>query len=188
MRLFIAIALPDELRARLAEMEEGLPAARWVPSENLHLTLRFIGEVDGSQARDIDAALTQVRAPRFPVALAGVDHFGSGNKARSLWVGVEPHPDLMRLQAKIEQALQRAGLPPEGRKFKPHVTLARFNGSPGGRLYTYLSRHALFRGPPFVAEEFVLYSSFLAQAGAIHSPEAAYPLERPAPERSDPSG
>ncbi|MFQ5773698.1 MAG: RNA 2',3'-cyclic phosphodiesterase [Kiloniellaceae bacterium] len=179
MRLFVAIPLPEDLRARLARLEEGLPGARWVAPENLHLTLRFIGEVDGRQAGDIDAALSQVRAERFAVTLAGVDRFGSGGKARTLWVGVEANPDLVRLHAKIEQALQRAGLAPERRKFKPHVTLARFNGNPGGRLYAYLSRNALLRSEPFVAEEFVLYSSFLSQAGAIHSPEAVYPLVRP---------
>ena len=180
MRLFVAVDLPEDLRDRLAHLQQGLPAARWVPPDNMHLTLRFIGEVDGHQARDIDAALAQVRAERFALTLSGVDSFGSGAKPRSLWAGAQPNPALDRLQSKVEKAVRSAGLPPEGRKFKPHVTLARFKGNPRERLFSYLSRNALFRGAPFTVDEFVLYSSFLAQQGAIYTPEAAYPLVRPA--------
>ncbi len=180
MRLFVALSLPETLRARLAELEGGLPGARWVAPENLHLTLRFIGEVDGHEARDLDAALAQVRAARFAVTLSGVDRFGSGRKLRALWAGVEPNPELDRLHQKIEQALRGAGLAPEGRKFRPHVTLARFKSDPGRRLHDYLAHHAAFRAETFEAREFTLYASFLAQAGAIHTPEALYPLSAPA--------
>ncbi len=181
MRLFVALPLPETLREHLAALQHGLPSARWVATENLHLTLRFIGEVDGRQARDIDAALAQVRFARFPVTLCGVGPFGEGKKLRALWVGVDPNPELERLYHKLEQALRSAGLPPEGRKFKPHVTLARFKGGPGRRLHGYLARNALFRGETFEAREFVLYSSFLSQSGAIHTPEAVYALAPPAP-------
>ncbi|MFQ6017792.1 MAG: RNA 2',3'-cyclic phosphodiesterase, partial [Kiloniellaceae bacterium] len=165
MRLFVAISLPEALRARLSSLAHGLPGARWVAPENLHLTLRFIGEVDGRQARDIDAALAGIRAESFPVTLAGIDRFGNGAKLRSLWVGVEANPALERLHNKIEQALQGAGLAPEGRKFKPHVTLARFKANPGPRLRDYLAHHALFRAEAFEAREFTLYSSFLGHNG-----------------------
>ncbi len=176
MRLFVAIALPADLRARLTRLQQGVPAARWVDPDNLHLTLRFIGEADGAQAHDLDAALTQVRAERFDVTLAGIGRFGQGRKARALWVGVKPVPELDRLRRKVEHAVQAAGFAPEGRKFKPHVTLARFKGDPGHRLDDYLAHHATFRAESFEAREFVLYASLLAQAGAIHTPEAAYPL------------
>ena len=176
MRLFVAIALPENLRARLARLQQGVPAARWADPDNLHLTLRFIGEADGAQAHDLDAALTQVRAARFELTLAGVDRFGQGRKSRALWVGVEPVPELDHLRRKVEQAVRAAGFAPEGRKFTPHVTLARFKGDPGHRLHDYLAHHAGFRAERFEAREFVLYSSLLAQAGAIHTPEAAYPL------------
>jgi 2'-5' RNA ligase len=180
MRLFVAVDLPEDLRERIGGFAHGVPAARWVSPENMHLTLRFIGEVDGREAHDIDAALSQVRIERFSMTLAGVDRFGSGGKERALWVGVESNPALMRLQGKVETALRHAGLPPEGRKFKPHVTIARFKGNPGGHLHDFLARHALFRGEPFEVEEFVLYSSFLSHNGAIYSAEVAYPLDRPA--------
>ncbi len=117
-----------------------------------------------------------MRAARFEVTLAGVGRFGQGRKARALWVGVAPTPELDRLQRRVEQAVQAAGFAPEGRKFKPHTTLARFKGNPGHRLDDYLAHHAAFRTESFEAREFVLYSSLLARAGAIHTPEAAYPL------------
>ncbi len=177
MRLFVAIALPDDLRSRLGDLCSGLPGARWVAPENLHLTLRFIGEVGGHEADDIDAALSGIRCRRFSLDLAGVGQFGDRRNLRALWVGVERNELLDRLQAKIEQGLQRAGLPPEKRKFKPHITLARFKSHPGARLESYFAEHALFRAASFEVTSFTLYSSFLAQEGAIYSAEADYPLE-----------
>ncbi len=176
MRLFVAIALPEDLRARLAGLQQGVPAARWVDPDNLHLTLRFIGEADGIEAQDLDAALVQVRAARFDLTLAGVDRFGQGRKSRALWVGVVPVPELDRLRHKVERAVQAAGFAPEGRKFKPHVTLARLKGDPGYRLHDHLAHHADFRAESFEVRAFVLYSSLLTQAGAIYTPERVYPL------------
>jgi 2'-5' RNA ligase len=177
MRLFVALSLPETLRSRLCGLCSGLPGARWVAPENLHLTLRFIGEVDGREAEDIDAALSGIRFPRFPLTLSGVGEFGDGRRLRSVWVGVESNELLERLQAKVEQAVQRAGQPPEKRRFKPHVTLARFKSHPGGKLQDYFTERALFRCPPFEVTGFTLYSSYLAHEGAIYAPEAVYPLE-----------
>ena len=179
MRLFVALSLPDEARARLGGLAGGVPGARWVAPESLHLSLRFIGEVDGAQARDADAALAQISAPAFTLTLAGVDCFSSGDKSRSLWVGVAECAELMRLQGKIERALQRAGLPAEGRKFKAHVTLARLKSNPGAKLHDFLAGNALFRSDPFLVREFDLYSSFLSHSGAIYRREATYPLGPP---------
>lgn len=177
MRLFVALSLPDDLRGRICDLNSGLPGARWVASESLHLTLRFIGEVDRHDADDIDAALSGLRCRRFSLSLAGLGDFGDERRLRSVWVGVEPSSDLEHLQAKVEQALQRAGQPPEKRKFKPHVTLARFKSHPGGRLADYITEHALFRCPPFEVTDFKLYSSYLSGEGALYTPEAVYPLE-----------
>ena len=116
--------------------------------------------------------------PQFEVQLAGLGQFGSDHKLRSIWVGVQPNPELMRLQAKVETALQRAGLEPERRKFKPHVTLARFKANPGLKLEEYISRNALFKAPAFTVEGFTLFSSYLSGEGAIYRPEADYPLRR----------
>lgn len=179
MRLFVALGLPDEVRERLADLEDRLPGARWVAPENFHITLRFIGEVDGGLAEDIDAELTALSGEGFWVTLAGLGCFGEGPKTRALYARVEPSEPLSRLQQKVENALQRAGCPPEGRKFKPHVTLARFKGPTGPELERFVVRHALFRAGPFLATDFTLYQSFLAGEGAIYREEAAYPLERP---------
>jgi len=175
-RLFVAIDFPEAVIRRLAALCRGVPGARWLPPEQFHLTLRFIGEADGVQAQDLDAALTQVRAERFDVTLTGVDCFGQGRKSRALWVGIAPCPKLDCLRRKVEQAARAAGFAPEGRKFKPHVTLARFKGDPGFRLHDFLACHTAFRATPFTAQEFVLFSSVLAQTGAIYTPEATYPL------------
>ncbi len=176
MRLFVAIALPEELRARLSRMQQGVAAARWVDPDNLHLTLRFVGEVDSVQAHDLDAALAQVHGTRFEVTLAGVDRFGQGRKSRALWVGVAPVPELGRLRRRVERAVQATGFAPEGRKFKPHVTLARFKGDPGQALDDHLAYHSAFRTESFEVREFVLYSSLLTQTGAIYTSEVVYPL------------
>lgn len=176
MRLFVALALPESERDRMAALQHGLRSARWVSPENLHLTLRFVGEVDRQVAEDVDAALMTLRYDSFPLTLEGVGVFGEGRKVRSLWVGVEDNPLLMRLQAKIEQRLQRSGLAPEPRKFKPHVTLARFRGVFDARIESFLADHARFRSQPFMVEQVVLYSSSLGHGGAVYHPEVTYPL------------
>lgn len=179
MRLFIALSLPDEVREHLSLLSNGLPNARWIAPESLHLTLRFVGEVEGPQARDLDDTLSTIDLPEFELTLRGLGTFDEGRRLRSLWVGVEPNEALQRLQAKVESAVQRAGLPAERRKFKPHVTVARFKDNPSEqKLQHYLAAHGLFRCGPFPVEEFVLFSSFLSHSGALYSPEAVYPLER----------
>ena len=185
MRLFVALTLPEDIRTRLAGLSNGLPGARWVKPENLHLTLRFLGELDNLAAADVDDALAKIQCPGFALTLNGIGHFGEGRKLRALWVGVEANPDLMRLQEKIEQALIRVGLPPEPRKFKPHVTLARFKSNPGARLQDSLADHSLVRAGPIPLESFELYSSFTSAEGAIYQVEASYPLE-PAAEEDTP--
>lgn len=176
MRLFLAIALPQDLRARLTALQCGLQDARWLPPENLHLTLCFIGETDCRQAQDLDAALTALRAPRFSLTLSGLGIFGTASKLRSLWVGAEASEALTRLQAKTVQAARSAGLPLAKKKFRPHVTLARFKGKPRARHYDFISRHALFRAAPFTVEDIVLFSSALEPSGATYRAEARYPL------------
>src|SRR6185437_1775902 len=129
IRLFVALDLPENIRARLLELQGGVPGARWSTNQQLHLTLRFIGEVDGDVAHDIDDTLAVIRAPAFALELSGVGEFG-GKNPRALWAGVKPNDALLHLQRKIETAMQRIGLPAEQRKFTPHVTLARLRGTP----------------------------------------------------------
>ena len=172
LRLFVGIELPPELKLRLSLLCAGVPGARWVDPGNYHLTLRFIGEVDEGLASDIDAALVQIRAPRFALALAGVGHFGD----RMLWAGVDKSPPLMHLRDKVESALVRLGLAPEMRRYAPHVTLARLRNASAAKLHAFLAEHALFRSEPFPVERFNLIASYLTKSGAIYEDQADYPL------------
>ena len=177
MRLFVALDLPDALRARLAAMATAIPGARWVPAENHHLTLRFIGEVAPDQAEEIDHALAALRGRAFLLTLAGVGTFRKAGRDTQLWVGAARSEPLERLQAKIETALQRAGLPAERRRFQPHVTLARLGDAPEGKLAGFVQTHNLFRAEPMTVEHFTLFSSRLGKTQAVYTPEVDYPLE-----------
>ena len=175
-RLFVAIDLPPEVKERLAAMRGGLPGARWVDGDQLHLTLRFIGEVDGGVLRDIRAGLEAVHGLPFSLALQGVGHFPPRGQPRVVWVGVEKSAPLIQLHGRVESALAAVEIERDRRKFSPHITLARLNGTPGSRVGRYLEEFGLFRTDPFAVDEFVLYSSTLTRHGAIHTPEATYPL------------
>ncbi len=176
MRLFAAIALPDDVAQSLLLIQSGVPGARWMTREQLHLTLRFIGEVDGRDARVVDDALMSIAAPAFPLELYGTGQFG-GRTPHALWVGIRPNEALMHLQRKIETALQRFGLAPDPRKFVPHVTLARLRNTPAGRVMDYLADHALYASRPFDIGAFILYSSVTTPGGSIYRAERAYPLK-----------
>ena len=176
MRLFVALVLPDAVAEGLAMLQSGVPGARWQTREQMHLTLRFIGEVDGRDANAVDDALLPIEAPRFTLALKGVGEFG-GKTPHSLWAGVRDREPVTFLQRKIEAALQRAGLPAEQRKFQPHVTLARLKGAPKGRVMDFLTDHALYASAPFDVDGFILYSSVLTPNGSLYRAEKAYRLK-----------
>lgn len=179
MRLFVGIALPDSLRFQLNLLCGGLPGVRWVPPENFHITLRFLGGVDGGVMDDIDAALATIRAPRFPVALSGVGHFGNGAHVRVIWAGVEKSPALRHLRDKVESAVVRAGLPPEGKKYSPHITLARPKSPPpAAKLRDFVVHNSLFRTPPFEVTHFTLFSSVATKDGPYYRAERSYELSR----------
>ena len=175
-RLFVAIDLPPAIIERVAGLCAGVPGARWVEPERMHLTLRFIGEVDGAVREDVRAELGRVSAPRFLLTLSGTDCFGGKRRARTLWAGIEPCPALVDLYAKVDAALGRAGVAPEGRKFFPHVTLARLKAAPHDRIARFLSQTGLFKSEPFAVEGFALYESHLNRSGAVHALDARYRL------------
>lgn len=177
MRLFVALDLPWDLKERLSLLATGLPGARWVPTENHHLTLRFIGEVQPWRAEEIDHALAAIRAPGFPLALSGVGTFRRSGRTSALWVGAERSQPLDHLQAKVETALQRCGLEPERRRFAPHVTLARLDGSvPEAKLAGYVQANNLFRSAPVQVGHFTLFSSRTGKEQAVYTPEVEYDL------------
>jgi RNA 2',3'-cyclic 3'-phosphodiesterase len=178
IRLFVGIDPPSEVKLHVSLLCGGIPGAKWVDTANLHVTLRFIGEVDEGLAADIDEVLAGVKAPGFAVTLAGVGQFGGGEKARALWVGVEKNPALLHLHDKIETALMRIGLPPEQRRYAPHVTLARLRYVHPVEVQAFIERHALFRAPSFPVDKFSLVASYLTKSGPIYEDQADYPLSR----------
>src|SRR5262249_60365195 len=175
MRLFVGIALPEDVRFQLSLLCSGLPNVRWVPPENFHVTLRFIGEVDGGVSQDIDASLAGVRAPRFSLSLGGVGHFGNGGNVRVIWAGIEKSPALRHLHDKVESAVGRAGLSPEGQKFNPHITLARpKTAPPTAKLQEDLAYNNPFRTPPFEVTHFTLFPSFPRRRRALYPTRRAH--------------
>lgn len=175
IRLFTAIEIPESLRTRLSFLQGGVPGARWSPAENLHLTLRFIGEVDEATANDIDDVLTGIHAPPFELTLRSAGEFG-GRDPHALWIGVAPNEALMRLAAKIESALQRMGLAAETRKYAPHVSLARLRDAPIAKVREFLVTHAAFDSGPFAVQSFSLFSSYPSSNGSLYRVERSYPL------------
>ncbi|WP_448191743.1 RNA 2',3'-cyclic phosphodiesterase [Azospirillum sp. sgz301742] len=176
IRLFVALDFPDDVRERLVGLGGGVPGARWNDAASLHLTLRFIGEVPGDTAADIDAALAEIEAPGFDLVLDGVGMYGSSRHARVLWAGVERSEPLAHLQGKVESALVRCGLAPEERKFSPHVTLARLRDAPKERIGRFLEERGLFRAGPMRIDHFTLYRSLLGKGGAVYEALREYPL------------
>ncbi len=175
-RLFVAIDPPAAVIARLGGLCAGVPGARWVEPDQMHLTLRFIGEVDGAVREDLRSELGRVLAARFTLTLSGTDCFGGRRRARTLWVGIEPCPPLLELHAKIEAALGRAGVAPEGRKFLPHLTLARLKAGPPDRIARFLAETGGFKSEPFAVDTFALYESQLNRGGAVHTLDSDYRL------------
>lgn len=176
MRLFVALPLPDGIVARLNLMCSGIPGARWVEPANMHITLRFIGEVDEDAAEEINYNLSHIEAPGFDLELQGLNTFGQGFKAHALWVGVALTPALAHLQSKVDSAVTRAGQPPEGRRFTPHVTIARLNKPETGRLQSFIEGNNLFKAGPFTVDTFTLYESQTGKGGPVYTALEDYPL------------
>jgi 2'-5' RNA ligase len=176
MRLFVALDLPYDLRQRLADLSVGLQGARWVPPENFHITLRFIGEAPSHRAEEIDLALAALRGRAFSLTMAGVGTFEKQGRVNTLWAGVERNPALEHLQGKIDNALQRAGVPTERRRFAPHVTLARLDNAPEAKLAGWVQAHNLFRADPVRVAHFTLFSSRLGKEQSVYTPEVEYAL------------
>ncbi|MBV9842788.1 MAG: RNA 2',3'-cyclic phosphodiesterase [Sphingomonadaceae bacterium] len=174
-RLFVAIQPPRAVRDRLRAMMGGVPHARWQSDEQLHLTLRFIGEVDHHQATDIAVALGQIHLPRFSLALDGIGQFDRRGRIDALWIGVRPHDPLKALHNKIDQALVRVGLAPETRAYLPHITLARF-GRHAGTLGHLPLQAGIAAGVSFEVSDFCLYESVLSHEGSSYTIVERYAL------------
>ncbi|MCA1442013.1 RNA 2',3'-cyclic phosphodiesterase [Ensifer sp. IC4062] len=174
-RLFTALEIPRNAAMSLSLLRGGLPGARWIDVENYHITLRFIGDVDGRTADEIVERLDRIERPEFQLQLTGTGAFGS-KKPHSVWAGVSNEPEMFALQAEIERICQRLGLPPDPRKFTPHVTLARLRSSRVGDVVNYLSGRGNFLTSPFTVSRFVLLSSRDSVGGGPYLTEEVFPL------------
>ncbi|MBO6537825.1 MAG: RNA 2',3'-cyclic phosphodiesterase [Rhizobiaceae bacterium] len=174
-RLFTALEIPRDAAMSLSLLRGGLPGARWIDVENYHLTLRFIGDVEGHIADEVANALDRVRRPDFTLTLSGVGAFG-GKKPHSIWAGTSASPDMHALQGEIERICQRLGLPADPRKFSPHVTLARLRNTSPIDVANYLSARGNFATMPFRVGRFVLMSSRASVGGGPYVIEEAWPL------------
>lgn len=175
-RLFTGVMLPDDICDSLADLRGGIGGARWIDAASFHITLRFIGDIDGSVAREIADALADVRFPSFELQLMGITVFGGANP-HTLYAGIAHSPQLKRLNGVHERLCQVLGLAPERRKFSPHVTLARLRDADPVDLQRYLAAENLFRSRTFQVSHFVLFSSRPSRGGGPYAVEEAYELQ-----------
>jgi RNA 2',3'-cyclic 3'-phosphodiesterase len=176
MRIFIAIALPAYIRQTLCSLQGGVQGARWVDGDNLHLTLCFVGEADDLQVRDLDSELSTIAAPAFEAAISGLGTFERRKRVHMLWAGIEASPALNDLHERVEAAVLRAGFQAEKRKFKAHVTLARFRQGAGPDIGQYLEASNIYASGVFPVEEFSVYRSHLNSDGARYEIVSTYDL------------
>ena len=174
-RLFTGLELPSDIVMALADLRGGLGGARWIDAGNYHITLRFIGDIDEATADDVFYTMGKIRRPPFNVTLEGLDTFG-GDKPRAIVARAKPAQPLVELQAEQERLVRRIGIPPEVRKFTPHVTLARLKQASPFAVADYLSARGFFPSRTFEADRFVIFSSRSSTGGGPYVVEAAYPL------------
>lgn len=174
-RLFTALEIPRNVAMSLSLLRGGIPGARWIDVENYHITLRFIGDVDGRTADEIVDRLDRIDRPEFQINVNGIGSFGS-KKPHSVWAGVTPTEDMYALQGEIERICQRIGLPPDPRKFTPHITLARLKNCRLDDVVHYLAGRGNFFTQPFMATRFVLMSSKESVGGGPYLTEELFPL------------
>ena len=176
IRLFAAIAIPAEIGEALQRRQQGLPGARWRSLNQLHLTLRFMGEIAEPVAEDLDAELASIDGEALNLTLEGVGAFGEGADIRAVWAGVKEDPALRQLAKRCEAAARRAGLAPDKRAWRPHVTLAYLRRADPARVAAWIQGHNLLKSPPFRVGAFGLYSSWQGGDASTYRLEASYPL------------
>lgn len=182
MRLFIAIELPDDLKTALGRLRVDVPGARWVPPEQLHLTLAFLGEVEEKTAGDLNERLALIQTPPFRLCFSGTGCFPDRHRPRVLWAGLEPSPRLMHLAAGVHGVVLACGIPQEERPFSPHITMARLKFPSAGEIDAFLTMPQKLKLPPFPVREVILFQSRLTQHGAVHIPVRSFPLAASAAE------
>ena len=176
-RLFIAVNFKPSVIEDIQNICFGVKNARWVPREQMHLTLRFLGKCDESQFQDVLTSLNKVHINTFFIFPEGVGYFPPRGNPRVLWVGIKQSPELRTLRRSIDNVLARIGIPEERKKFHPHITVARMRDhTPSSAIIPFLAQNSLFKTEKSIVTEFYLYSSILRQEGALHRIEETYTL------------
>ena len=176
LRLFVGLELPSKLQFGLEQICCGLKEARWVDPHNMHITLSFIGDINEREGEDLHKALSSVTFEAFELSLAGIDCFAHKHQPSSIWAGVAGDVAMLHnLQQKIVTALMRAGLEPEKRKYKPHVTLARLKKAPSEAALSFMQAHNHLKTESFPVSHFTLFRSHLSQNGADYQVLERYP-------------
>jgi len=179
MRLFIAIELPGEIKRKLEGMRTNIPGSRWVPGEQIHLTLAFLGEVDDATLEQLTGALAAIRSPGFSLSFSGTGCFPDRRRPRVLWIGLEPEPLLNSLASLVREAVLACNIPQEERPFSPHITLARLK-LPASREAAAFLDHPPEQGlPPVDVRDFILFQSRLTPQGAVHAPVKPFAFSLP---------
>lgn len=184
-RLFVALALPFSLRERLSHLSGGVPGARWVDPAAMHITLAFLGAVDGRQEVDVAAALAPLRFEPFDVGLGPLSAFGDGHRSRSIHIEVERTKPLLTLQHRITHALEGLGFHPDHRRYMPHITLARLKRADTDRVARFLSQGTPFGLPRLGINSFTLFESHLAHTGAQYEERMIFGLDNVALDKPD---
>ena len=179
IRLFAALSIPTEIGTNLQSRQVGIRSARWRPLEALHVTLRFFDEIREDAARDLDEALLELAVAPFDIVLEGVGSFSEGDEVSAVWAGVAENTALKRLAAACERAARKAGLKPDPRRYRPHVTLAYLRRADPAQVAGWLEGNARLQSPPIPISSFQLYSSILSPEGSRYRVEASYPLVEP---------
>lgn len=176
MRLFIAIEIQDDIKSMIGSLRVYIPGARWVPVEQLHLTLAFLGEVEESTAGLLTESLSQIKSPDFDLRFTGAGCFPDRHRPRVLWIGLEPKPLLMAIAARVRESVFSCGILQEERRFSPHITLARLKLPASPESEAFLGQPQHLKLPPVHVREFTLFQSRLTPQGAVHVPLISFPL------------
>lgn len=179
MRLFVAIPLPEEVKSQLLQLQEPIDGLRWSGKDQLHLTLRFIGETDKDTANTIAAYLRELVAPPFRMEIIGLGTFPKESSPRVIWAGIKENEKLTALQADIENVCQEAGLDPDNRSFKPHITLGRNKNADPDKVFAFINQYPTLDIKEIAVNSFNLYRSELTDKGAVYHVEESFRLREP---------
>jgi 2'-5' RNA ligase len=177
MRLFIAIPLPKRVKRKLLDLQQPIDGMRWQSQEQMHLTLKFVGEVDKTTASELRHELDNIVHPDFTMTIAGIGYFPEGKKPKVVWAGIKENENLQELHQKVEGHCEEMGIAPENRSYKPHITLGRTKNTSKRAVTSFINQHKKFTITDTPVSKFVLYESKLHPDGARHQRLQTYLLK-----------